>query len=238
VSSWRARLAVGLIPVLLVNAACGRILGSAGATPAPTDRLEMEQVRLDRPPADFPLAAGSYWVYSHHEYWENQTETGIITATIVENKVYDSLFMARWSVEQSNPAQWVPLGLGEGAAEFWYALDERGQLFLLPDLESADQLEQATLAYLLPFVRVGCWFRSPESWNALGENCTMSEGPQERHTPAGVFSECYWIVTPYLSGGTQEWVCRGVGFAGAKYDHIGSPFGYETTLLEYRIGPP
>jgi hypothetical protein len=112
---------------------------------------------------------------------------------------------------------------------------ERAPQGLLAQQLAAAKEVLADLAYVFPLGAPDCWFRSADLWNAFGENCTFSEGPHEYETPAGTFSDCFWIVTPYLSGNVHDWVCNGIGYVGAKYDHYGSPFGYETTLLEYKI---
>jgi hypothetical protein len=187
---------------------------------------------------DFPLTIGSTWKYSHMEYREDQKKSGFVSVTVVGNQRIGGFFLAQLKVEQSFDPQWLPIGLGDGANEFWYAIDERGHVYYLPDLADVDMIEGSTLAYVFPLGLPDCWFRSADLWNAFGDHCTFSEGPQEYETPAGSFSDCFWIVTPYLSGNAQDWVCNGVGYAGAKYDHYGSPFGYETTLLEYKIASP
>jgi hypothetical protein len=184
---------------------------------------------------DFPLTIGSYWKYSHLEYWEDKKESGFVSVTVVDNQWIGAFFLAQLKVEQSFVPQWMPIGLGDGANEFWYAIDEHGHVYNLPDLPDVGRIERSTLAYVFPLGAPDCWFRSADLWNAFGENCTFSEGPHEHETPAGTFSDCFWIVTPYLSGNVHDWVCNGIGYVGAKYDHYGSPFGYETTLLEYKI---
>ena len=214
--------AIGKLSIVLFVCACGS---------RPT------LIPAVNPLNDFPLTTGSYWIYKHMEYWEDQEESGSIKVTVVDNQMKGSYFVAKLKVEQMFTAQWAPIGLGDGTNEFWYAIDERGHVYSLPHLPD-DDIQDSILAYVFPLGVTDCWFRSADLWNAFGENCTFSEGPQVYETPAGVFGNCFWIVTPYLSGNIQDWVCNGIGYVGAKYDHNGSPFGYETTLLEYRIAPP
>jgi hypothetical protein len=196
------------------------------------------QVRALNPVSDFPLSPGSSWTYSYSEYWEEQVQAGQVTVSVVENRMLGDHFLARLTVESSYSAQWTPLGLGQGASEFWYALDEQGRVYFLQDLSQAEDLKDSILAFQFPLDAEECWFRSPDLWNAFGDQCTYTDGPHIIKTPAGSFQDCFLIVTPYLSGNTIDWVCKEVGFAAARYDHLGSPFGYEATLLEYRIAPP
>lgn len=203
----------------------------------PTDQPHATPATISEmnPINDFPLTIGSYWKYSYMEYREDQKESGFVSVTVMDNQRIGSFFLAQLKVEQSFAPQMVPIGLGGGANEFWYVIDERGHVYYLSDLPNVDMIERSTLAYVFPLGDPDCWFRSADLWNAFDENCTFSEGPQEYETPAGRFSDCFWIVTPYLSGNVQDWICNGIGYVGAKYDHYGSPFGYETTLLEYKI---
>lgn len=60
----------------------------------------------------------------------------------------------------------------------------------------------------------------------------------KKNVPAGNFENCYEILTIYLSGGTIDWFCDGIGFIGGEYDHKGTPFGYKKVLTKYTIHPP
>jgi hypothetical protein len=213
----------GLLFIIVLTNACG-------SAPA--------QVRALNPVSDFPLSPGSFWTYSYIEYWEEQVQAGQVTVSVVDNQMLGDYFLAHLTVESSFSAQWTPLGLGQGASEFWYAIDEQGRVYFLQDSSQAEDLTDSILAFQFPLESEECWFRSPDLWNALGDYCTYTDGPHLIETPAGSFKDCFLIVTPYLSGSTIDWICKGVGFAAARYDHLGSPFGYEATLLEYRIAPP
>ena len=52
--------------------------------------------------------------------------------------------------------------------------------------------------------------------------------------PAGSFDNCYQVIGQYNTGNTLEWLCNGIGAVKSKMDHAGTPFGYETVLVEYR----
>jgi hypothetical protein len=225
-SGKRGLAKIFLLAIALAFAACG-----APSTPAPLSVIN--------PINDFPLTIGSYWVYSHTEYSEDYASTNCcITIVVVDNQMQGPYFLAKLKRDLSFVPQWAPFGLNDGPGEFWYALDGRGHVYYLADMAEIDKIEDATLAFVFPLESTECWFRSPDDWNALGDHCTFFAGPQTHATPAGVFEDCYGSVTPYLSGNTYEIVCKGIGYVAAQYDHWGSPFGYETTLLEYRIARP
>jgi hypothetical protein len=44
-------------------------------------------------------------------------------------------------------------------------------------------------------------------------------------------------MTIYNGGSTFEWLCSGVGPVKTKFDHVGTPFGFETRLLAIRHQP-
>ncbi len=54
-------------------------------------------------------------------------------------------------------------------------------------------------------------------------------------TPAGTFDECYEILDEYYVDGTEVF-CNGTGVVARKYDHAGTRFGYEDTLIHFSIG--
>jgi hypothetical protein len=184
------------------------------------------------PVSDFPLSPGSYWVYSHIEYVGEEIEAGRFKVTVVGNQRLGSYFLAQMKVENSFDPQWAPVGLGAGATDFWYAIDELGRVYFLRDLPKAEELENYSPAYKFPLATMEC---VP---GFLCENYPISEGSHIIETPAGVFRDCYKIITYFLSGSPVDWVCNGLGFAAGRYEHYSTGRGYETTLLEYWIAPP
>jgi hypothetical protein len=66
---------------------------------------------------------------------------------------------------------------------------------------------------------------------------TIVSGPSPQAVPAGTFEACYQVMTIYNGGSTFEWLCSGVGQVKTKFDHVGTPFGYETRLLAIKRQP-
>ncbi len=56
-------------------------------------------------------------------------------------------------------------------------------------------------------------------------------------TPIGTFDDCYEISEEFNSGGVREWFCNGIGTVARKYDHSGTRFGFQDTLIRYSRGP-
>jgi len=209
-------------------------------TRTPTAQPTETEVPAVNPIPDFPLEIGSIWVYSYTEYFDGETNTRCcITLEVTANQMVGDFFVAEIEQNQTFVPEWPPFESGAGKSHFWYALSQAGEVYYLPDLLPEGEIAEAYLAYLFPLGQSGCWYHYHEDRVAdTGYNCTFSDGPQEFLTPAGSLPQCYWVVTPYNNGGEQEWLCEGVGFAGNQFDHQGTPFGYETALLEYRVELP
>ena len=192
------------------------------------------------PVPEFPLTIGSTWVYSHTEYNEGVQNTDCcITLTVVANQMVGDYFVAEIEQNQSFSPHWAPFLEGSGIGRFWYAVSQMGDVFILPEMVPASQIGDGYLAYHFPLDAGGHWYQYAEDRKTdSGFNATFSDGPQGFKSPAGDLEDCFWVVTQYNSGGTQEWVCYGVGFVANEYDHQGTPFGYDTALLKYEIASP
>ncbi len=216
----------------------------ATQTPQPTATALPTATETPRPAInplpEFPLTMGSTWVYSHTEYNVGvQTTDCCITLTVVSNQMVWDYFVAEIEQDQAFASEWPPFLPGVGKANFWYAISPSGEVYFLTRLVNVDFIPSAYLMYRFPLDQKGYWYHSAQDRQAdSGFNYTFAEGPQEFTTPAGVMDRCYWVATPYNSGGVQEWVCEGVGFVENKYDHNGTPYGYETVLLSYEIMSP
>lgn len=195
-------------------------------------------IPIANPISEFPLTVGSYWVYSGSWYEEEQkTVWCCVTVTVVKNEMQPSFFLAKLKVERTLASGILPPNVKEQTWSYWLVINDKAEVFILTDPPRLSKLDNASLAYVFPLGKgQPCWYSDPVARaNNSGDHCTWSEGPIEKDTPAGIFQDCYWIVTPFLSGGAQEWFCYGVGPIGNKYDHIGSKFGDESYLIEYHI---
>jgi hypothetical protein len=188
------------------------------------------------PLPDFPLTVGSYWVYSHDEYDPyHESSDCCITIMVVHSRTEGPYRLTQLRREMNFAPGFGPRWLDPGDSEFfWYATDELGRVYYLtsPDPTGAS----TELAYLFPINTDECLLAAVQEVQTL--DCIFAVGPLSYETAAGSFETCYWIVTPYLSGSVYEMLCDGVGFIAEKYDHVGAPFGYETTLVDYWLAPP
>ncbi len=186
------------------------------------------------PLSEWPLNLGNYWVYSSTVYVENNSANYTITDTVVETQVQENYFIA--GVRRDiYPALAEPYFTGSiSPGIHWYIIS--GTLAFRQDGKLApEQVDSSWLEYVFPFSEHHCWFQSPYDRREFDpERCnTGSRGLLEVNVPAGNFQNCYPVVGMYLSGGTQSWFCPGTGVVKTKYDHNGSPFGYEEALIDY-----
>ena len=57
------------------------------------------------------------------------------------------------------------------------------------------------------------------------------EDPLEVTVPDGNFNDCFKVVTTGHAEPSILWFCNGIGIVKEKYDHRGTPSGYETDLI-------
>ena len=232
---------------------------NASPTPVPTTA---EQPALQNPWSEFPLNVGTTWVYAYIPYdplpsdpAQIITATYLLTETVTEVESTPPYLAAKVETERalvSKPPEWTRDDISR-TGETWYVIDgnkiyrgsERPDLSNLnPDLTPGWSLE-----YQLPLSVGESWcpakynFKSPgqpeiEDCQSLGEQTVAKAMSYE--TPAGKFDDCYQITESVNSGGTTRWFCNEVGVVAAKYDHAGTRFGFEQTLIRYRLGsnPP
>ena len=186
-----------------------------------------------------PLEEGRRWVYRHDAYVE-ETEASYVYTDTVREVVNENTYIAA-RVERQVKVLEEPeetLFIAPEAESFWYVLLKNGRIYRQTELDLEELDEKGTLEYRLPFNAQRCWYSDPQQRANLTATmvdhpgCRRPSEPQAMSTEVGDFERCYVLVTPYNSGAVIEELCEGVGVVGAHYDHAGSRFGYEATLIE------
>lgn len=226
-----------------VAASCA---GNASTTPS------SEQATLL---PEFPLAQGTTWVYTYIPYEPLEsnprqivTATYIMTETVVETTAAAPYLFARVQRDVSLVSPTPLTGITLPAGEFWYVIS--GTLVFedwrAPDVTAFDPVA-SWLAYAFPLADGKQWCPSlddPENpdkpevlyCEANGLKTAIATGAYE--TPAGRFTDCYEISEAFNSGGVISQFCNGVGVVAARYDHAGTRFGFEQTLIGYTLPVP
>jgi hypothetical protein len=202
----------------------------------------------------FPLAKGTKWIYSYKAYQPKPTDpTQITQATfyfkelVFETQLLPGYYVAHVhhteSLIQADP-DWIYSAAGL-PVDYWYLVRgaevfENGEPLDLSHIQPGDLL----LDYVFPLAVGNSW--CPFKYQAgqrIDPNCTYAgettvAGETNFDTPAGNFKDCYELTNFYNSGGVTTWLCSGVGIVAEKYDHAGSRFGFQQTLIQFSKGSP
>lgn len=195
------------------------------------------------PLPDLPLKLGATWVYSNVVYSGANpqnvlTSTYVYTDVIIETRSVPPYFAAEVSRTVSLMAG-EPLFNAPEAETGWYVISGT-QVYKQPgnalDFSNASS---SWLEYVFPLSKRD-WYPDPEQRNNLppdsmfsGKRYTYPKG--EVSVPAGQFNNCFSITTAYLNGPMYRWFCPYLGVVAEKYDHPGTPFGYDAVLMSYSL---
>jgi hypothetical protein len=196
----------------------------------------------------FPFPAGTTWVYSRVEYQQLIGDpTSIITATRLftdtvlpaQSDLKATSFALERTVSEgiTPPGWWGSSVVNPG--EYRYLI-EGNQLFSV--IPPGGQ--KGSLLYDFPLVVDKSWCPQqilPDNLPSCHMNGLRTvENRTNYATPVGTFDECYEISEEFNSGGVWEWFCNGIGTVARKYDHSGTRFGFQDTLVFFARGasPP
>jgi hypothetical protein len=207
---------------------------------------------------DFPLEKGTTWTYSYKAYEPSPTDPAqVIEAnyqmveTVIDTENISDYFIAHVKKEY----QLINMDPGWSGDfevsqpnEYWYITDD-DKMF-----ESRSPMDTNTidtrdfvLEYDFPLSLSDAWCLLPLdstkpnsgkeiSCEFVGKRMVTNTGDFE--SPAGAFDNCYEL-TDYFNGGNLiHWLCSGVGIVFMKFDHMGTRFGFEQTLMSYSKGKP
>jgi hypothetical protein len=203
----------------------------------------------------FPMAPGTTWVYAYTPYQPRPSDpTQIVTATyrmtetVVVTETNPPYLFVKIQRETSL-ASAIPLTSTTLPGDaFGYVISGTK---VYQENRAVDPLtfdpDHAHLAYIFPL-------EDGKQWCPIRFDLKNPADPTDVHceanglktvtaldayqTPAGRFTDCYEITEAYLSGGVTRWFCNGVGVVATKYDHGGTRFGFEKTLIDYSLSSP
>jgi hypothetical protein len=205
----------------------------------------------------FPLEKGTTWDYSYEAYDTSPIDpqqiikaTYQFTESIVETQNVSQNFVAHVKRERkliNADTGWLQDFTGQ-QNEFWYVRNGQ-KLFQsnLPLDPGNIKTNELILDYEFPLSLKSSWCLLPDSRNSttlqdnagcdfVGKRAVTDRGRYE--TPAGRFENCYDLVDYYNGGNIFQKLCDGVGIVFMKFDHAGSRFGFEQTLIKFSKGTP
>lgn len=195
----------------------------------------------------FPVYPGTNWTYERIDYdrYLDQTFTATyqISETVNDAQVKGSYYIAHLKGKKSllaKDAGWTSPDDSK-TYDFWYVL-HAGLVFKTqqaPDLANLADIN-FDLVYRLPLVVNAAWCPGLENLKS-GLSCKISSlytvlDMKPYQSKAGNFDGCYQIRQFFNTGSFFNWFCRGIGPVGKKFDHGGTPFGYNETLISFTRG--
>jgi hypothetical protein len=205
--------------------------------------------------AGFPLEKGTTWVYSYQAYNPSPSDptqtikaTYELTETIVDAETLSNYLVAHVRREReliNADSDWTQ-EMSSRSDEFWYVRDGQRVFKSNLPLGSANiNPDQLILDYEFPLSVRKNWCLLPDSRNNpketagcdfVGRREVTDHGRYE--SPAGSFENCFDLVDVYNGGNILQKFCDGVGIVFMKFDHSGTQFGFEQTLVRFSRGTP
>ncbi len=237
-----------LFMAVLIGGVCLVAVSCTGKSPGPAS---VDTLMLP----EFPMAPGTTWVYTYIPYEplesnprEIVTATYVLTETVVETTAAAPYLFVRMRRDATLVSSMPLTAHSLPASDFWYVIS--GTLvfeeFQAQDAKTFDPVA-SRLSYAFPLIDGKQWcpfLDDPENpdkpevlyCEANGLRTAVAIGAYE--TPAGSFTDCYEISEAFLSGGVIRQFCNGVGVVATWYDHGGTRFGFEQTLVDYIMPSP
>lgn len=196
-------------------------------------------------PLPFPLTKGTTWVYSFETYEASNTPGHVVNATyqltetVVETKSIPPYFIAHIKIDYKLVTVedgWEGWWVSGQPAEIWFVADNQ-QVFESHQPINAVETNRLVLDYQFPLSANSAWCQ--------GGNCEQTglgwrsvENQSYFKTSTATFDDCYDMLDHYNGGGLFHTFCNGVGIVSMKFDHMGTPYGFKQTLINYSIGVP
>jgi hypothetical protein len=206
-------------------------------------------------PSVFPLNKGITWVYSYEAYEPTTADpnqiikaTYQLTETVVETKTVSTYLVAHVKREHKlidADAGWTD-DFSSQPNEFWYVVNDHQVLQSNLPLDTTHiNIDELIVDYEFPLSMKKSWClfsenskgpKKTQSCEVVGRREVTSQGPYE--TPAGNFEDCYDLIDYFNGGNLFQKFCGDVGIVSIKFDHAGTRFGFEQTLISYTTGAP
>ncbi len=231
---WRFALFLLLLPAALT--ACSIVNFFDQDAPSPID-TELEETL-----SHFPLYEGAEWVYDYWAYSEGQEATWQVVKKVTETRMMDNDIYAvkvQPSITLTGDAPEVNFVIPPSSESFWYLVGG-AYIYQVDTVDPEPDLAKAMLELILPLSDAGeGWYPDPYQRTAQADSEIRLPGFRYVYQPYekdwgtdGTRLTCYDLLTPYNNGYVEQTFCDGVGFVFDKFDHAGTPFGYEINLVE------
>lgn len=186
------------------------------------------------------------------------TGTFVVTATVVDTRFQAPYFAAEMAWESkaitlSDSLEGEDLGhlfhLHDGEPwSYWYIVSDTNVYERWHGLDLASfRPYTETLAFVFPLEKTEHWYRYPDDrakYPDYKEPFTRTDiwpssviiGSRELSLFNQHLDDCFMLYTYWVNGPEIEYFCPGIGIVGGFYDHMGTPFGHRTRLIDYSFG--
>lgn len=167
------------------------------------------------------------------------TATYLITETVARIEI-DSPYLAVQVMHDKSliaaDPRWTVTDSDSFPHEYWYAIQGHQIFTADPPKPGSREMTPLSLEYDLPFAEGKSWCPAPPppvnpACMSMGRRTVESKIAYT--TPLGKFDDCYMITQDINSGGVTQWFCNGIGVVVQKYDHAGTRFGFQDTLVRF-----
>lgn len=209
---------------------------------------------MEKPP-EFPLQKGTIWIYSYESYDPSPSDpaqiikaTYQLTETIVEVETISTYLVAHLKREYElikADKGWSG-DLSGQPDEIWYVVNNSQVFQSNQPLDTGGvQLDELIFDYEFPLSVSKSWCLLPHNPQDSQEitGCDFigkREVTRQSHyeTSSESFNDCYDLTDYFNGGNVYQKFCDGVGIVYMKFDHAGTRFGFEQTLISYSAGVP
>jgi hypothetical protein len=205
---------------------------------------------------EFPLYKGTTWVYTYQAYEPSGSNidsavkaTYQLTETVADvatNASYSVAHVVKEFELDNADVGWTGDFTSNQNEETWYVVDgEKIYSSNQPVEINKINVDNLNLTYDFPLSVNKVWcpmqFDLKNPNHKPITNCQFSgqrevTGQGSFESPAGKFKDCYYMTDHFNGGNIFQKFCVGVGIVSMKFDHMGTPFGFEQTLIRYSIG--
>ncbi len=174
----------------------------------------------------FPIHEGAFWISDYSGYAYEEHATWKVIDTVVSTSVKTGCYIA----EMKRTRMLLSVATKKNfiidpdyRQNYWYLIDG-GNVYGFYEKPSPSDIERPGVEPILSL-----------PLKETHEPYYVVDAPFEKVLPNGAAATCFQVISPALSGGTLEEFCHGVGYVYRKYDHTGTPYGFELILVDFHL---
>jgi hypothetical protein len=203
--------------------------------------------------SEFSLSKGTTWVYSYETYDTSSSDptqiakaTYQLTESIDDVKTISTYLVAhiqRYFKLITADNGWMDNVSANQPKEFWYVVNNHQVFQSNQALDDTNiNIDDLSLAFEFPLSLNKSWCLAPKNspdaagCEFVGKRTVINQESYKTQTEN--FADCYNLIDYYNGGNIFQKFCNGVGVVSMKFDHSGSRFGFEQTLIQYSVGVP